>query len=378
MTDPGASGRAAEFKFRDPVKARALAKTLEQYASEIGREPVTVMHVCGSHEQAIAKYGLRSVLPKALNLIMGPGCPVCVTDLPEVDEAVVLALEGKIVATYGDMVRVPGTAKSLAEAQAEDARVEVIYSAAQAVELARQTDQEVVFFSTGFETTAVATAAILLQGDLPPNFSILSAHKYVPPAMELVAQIPASKVEGFLAAGHAATITGWGIFEPLVERYGIPVVVAGFEPLDILAGLVRLVELIKNDVRKVENMYPRCVTQEGNRVAQEQMWKVFRTAGGIWRGIADIPDGNLRLREEFAHVDARVKFDIDITRLWQHVPSALTEACVCGNIMSGLATPTDCTLFGKECDPENPVGACMVSSEGTCKIWYQYGGHPEL
>jgi len=378
MAEKGTGGQVAQLKFRDPVKARALADKLERVTAEIGRAPISLMHVCGSHEQAIAKYGLRSILPKPLDLIMGPGCPVCVTDLPEVDEAVVLAQDGKVVATYGDMVRVPGTAQSLADAQTEGARVEVIYSAAQAVELARQSDEDVVFFSTGFETTAVATAAIVLRGDLPPNFSILSAHKYVPPAMELVAQIPETKVEGFLAAGHAATITGWGIFEPFVERYGIPVVVAGFEPLDILAGLVRLVELIRDNVARVENMYPRCVTHEGNRVAQEQMWRVFRTAGGIWRGIANVPDGNLRLRDEYAHLDARARYDIDIGRLRPQVPSTLTEACICGAIMSGLATPTDCELFGKGCDPENPVGACMVSSEGTCKIWFQYGGHPDL
>ena len=378
MSETGIGGQVAQLKFRDPAKARALADKLARLAAEIGRSPVTLMHVCGSHEQAIAKYGLRSVLPKPLDLIMGPGCPVCVTDLPEVDEAVVLAQDGKIIATYGDMVRVPGTSGSLADAQAEGAWVEIIYSAAQAVDLARQTDREVVFFATGFETTAVATAAIVLAGQLPVNFSILSAHKYVPPAMDLVAQIPETQVEGFLAAGHAATITGWGIFEPFVERFKIPVVVAGFEPLDILAGLVRLVELIRDDTPKVENMYPRCVTREGNRVAQDQMWKVFRTAGGIWRGIADVPDGNLRLREEYAHLDARVRYDIDIRRLWQHIPSALAEACICGRIMSGLATPTDCKLFGEGCDPENPVGACMVSSEGTCKIWYQYGGHPDL
>ncbi|UCF21717.1 MAG: hydrogenase formation protein HypD [Gemmatimonadota bacterium] len=369
--------QSAELKFRDQAQALALSEKLELLFREIGRE-ITEMHVCGSHEQAIARYGLRSVLPKSLDLIMGPGCPVCVTDLPEVDEAVVLAQDGCIIATYGDMVRVPGTAKSLAEAQAEGGRIEIIYSAMQAVDLARRSDAEVVFFASGFETTAVATAAIVLQGDLPKNFSILSAHKYVPPAMEIVAQIPQTRIEGFLAAGHAATITGWGIFEKQVERYGIPIVVGGFEPLDILAALVRLTELIRNGEQVVENMYPRCVTKEGNRVAQEQLWRVFGTASGRWRGIADIPDGNLRLRDEFAHIDARRKFEIDLTRLRENVPSALAQQCVCGAIMSGLATPADCTLFGKECVPENPVGACMVSSEGTCKIWHQYGGHPDL
>ncbi len=336
------------------------------------------MHVCGSHEQAIAKFGLRTILPRQLDVIMGPGCPVCVTDLPEVDEAVVLAQDGVVIASYGDMLKVPGTSMSLADVQAEGAQIEVIYSAAQAVQLARRTEGEVVFFATGFETTAVATAAVALQEDLPANFSILSAHKYIPPVMEIVAEMPDTRVEGFLAAGHAATITGSGIFERFVERHKIPVVVAGFEPLDILAGLVRLVELIRDGTLAVENMYPRCVTRAGNAVAQEQLWKVFRTVGGRWRGIAHVPNGNLRLRDEFAHVDARARFEIDVRRLWQIAPPTLTQDCICGDIMAGIASPSDCRLFGKECDPENPVGACMVSNEGTCKIWHQYGGHPEL
>lgn len=370
-------GGVKELRFRDPAKARALAQTLERTVREVGREPVSVMHVCGSHEQAIAKFGLRSVLPKPLNVIMGPGCPVCVTDLPEVDEAVVLAQDGKIIATYGDMVKVPGTSKSLGDAQTEGARIEVVYSATQAVELARDTTEEVVFFASGFETTAVATAAVVLA-DPPPNFSVLSAHKYIPPVMEIVAEMPGTKVEGFLAAGHAATITGSKLFERFVERHQIPVVVAGFEPLDILAALVKLVELVRDGTPAVVNMFPRCVTPEGNRNAQRQLWKVFRTVGGRWRGIAHVPNGNLRLRDEFAHVDTRRRFDIDLRRLWNHAPSALTAVCICGDIMSGIAAPHQCPLFGKECVPDSPVGACMVSSEGTCKIWYQYGGHPDL
>ncbi|NIP56868.1 MAG: hydrogenase formation protein HypD, partial [Gemmatimonadetes bacterium] len=210
---------------------------------------------------------------------MGPGCPVCVTDVPEVDEAVALALDGVRVATYGDMLRVPGTGRSLADARSEGGRVEVVYSASQAVDLARETDEEIVFFASGFETTAVATAAVLLD-DPPANFSVLSAHKYIPPVMEIVAEMPETRVEGFLAAGHAATITGSEIFRRFVERHGLPVVVAGFEPLDILAGLVRLVELVRDEDPRVENMYPRCVTPEGNRTAQEAMWTVFRTVGG--------------------------------------------------------------------------------------------------
>jgi hydrogenase expression/formation protein HypD len=304
---------------------------------------------------------------------MGPGCPVCITDMPEVDEAVVLAQQGVRIATYGDMLRVPGTAMSLGEAQARGARVDVVYSISQAVELARTTGEPVVFFATGFETTAVATAAVLLS-DPPPSFSVLSAHKYIPPVMEIVAEMPGARIEGFLAAGHAATITGWGVFEAFVAEHGIPVVVAGFEPLDILAGLVRLVELVREGRPAVENMFPRCVTRQGNSRAQEKLWKVFRPTGGRWRGIAHVPNGNLRLRDEFAHVDARRRFDIDLASLWASAPSPLAHLCICGDIMAGIASPDRCKLFGKECVPDSPVGACMVSTEGTCRIWHEYGG----
>ncbi len=368
----------AELKFRDPERARALAGALARHTRALGRSPVSVMHVCGSHEQSIARFGLRAVFPRELEVIMGPGCPVCVTDMPEIDEGVALAQQGIRIATYGDMLRVPGTARSLADAQAEGGRVEVVYSVSQAVEIAeRHPAEEVVFFASGFETTAVATAAVVLAG-VPRNFSILSAHKYIPPAMEIVAEMPDTRVEGFLAAGHAAAITGSGVFEPFVRRHRLPVVVAGFEPLDVLAALVRLVELVGEGRAEVVNMYPRVVTREGNRPAQEKLWKVFRPLGGRWRGIAHIPNGNLRLRDEWAHLDARRRFDIGVSRLWDHAPSALAQRCICGDIMAGLRSPADCELFGKECVPESPVGACMVSSEGTCKIWHTYGGVPDL
>jgi hydrogenase expression/formation protein HypD len=371
--DPGVS----ELKFRDPARARALSHAIDTVVGEIGRAPVSVMHVCGSHEQAIARFGLRAALPRSLNVIMGPGCPVCITDVPEVDEGVALARQGVRIATYGDMVKVPGTVMSLADAQAQGASVDVVYSVTQALDLARHSSEPIVFFATGFETTAVATAAAVLQ-DPPANFFVLSAHKYIPPVMEIVAEMPDTRVEGFLAAGHAATITGWGVFEPFVARHRLPVVVAGFEPLDILAGLVRLAELIRDRRPTVDNMFPRCVTKEGNLRAQEQLWKVFRPIGGRWRGIAHVPNGNLRLRDEWAHLDARRQFDIDLHRLWDHAPATLVQDCICGDIMAGIRSPTDCSLFGRECVPHAPVGACMVSSEGTCRIWHQYGGHPDL
>jgi hydrogenase expression/formation protein HypD len=370
-------GALAELKFRDPVRARALSETLTRLTADCGPDPVSIMHVCGSHEQAIAKFGLRATLPRHLNVIMGPGCPVCITDVPEVDEGVALARQGVRIATYGDMLKVPGTVMALADVQAEGGKVDVVYSVAQAVDLARQSTAPLVFFATGFETTAVATAAAILQ-DPPRNFFVLSAHKYIPPVMEIVAEMPDTRVQGFLAAGHAATITGWGVFERFVMRHKLPVVVAGFEPLDILAGLVKLVELIRTGRAAVENMYPRCVTKEGNLRAQEQLWKVFRPIGGKWRGIAHVPNGNLRLRDEWAHLDARRQFDIDVESLWQYAPPTLVQDCICGDIMAGIKAPTDCVLFGKQCVPHSPVGACMVSSEGTCKIWHQYGGHPDL
>jgi hydrogenase expression/formation protein HypD len=367
----------APLEFRDPVQARELCGALARATDSVGGGPVSVMHVCGSHEQAIAKFGLRAAFPKALNVIMGPGCPVCITDQPEIDEAIALATQGVRIATYGDMVRVPGSAGALADAQAGGAKIDVVYSVAQAVEQARETTEPVVFFATGFETTAVATAAVLLRG-VPSNFFILSAHKYIPPVMEIVAEMPGTRVQGFLAAGHAATITGYGVFEPFVERHGLPVVVAGFEPLDILAALVKLVEMIGRGDRTVVNMFPRCVSRDGNANALRQLWEVFQPIGGRWRGIAHVPNGNLRLRDEWAAVDARRQFTIDIASLWRHAPASLVRQCICGNIMAGIASPADCALFGDACVPDTPVGACMVSSEGTCRIWHEYGGVPDL
>jgi hydrogenase expression/formation protein HypD len=367
----------AELKFRDPARARALADAIRRNVDAIGR-PVSVMHVCGSHEQAIARVGLRAVLPEGLQLIMGPGCPVCVTDAPEVDQAVALAAQGARVCTYGDMVRLPGTARSLADAQAVGGKVEIVYSVAQAVELAeKHPGDEVVFLGSGFETTAVATAAIALT-PVPKNFSILSVHKYVPAAMAVVAEIEDTHIEGYLAAGHAATITGYGIFEPFAKRTGSPVVVAGFEPLDILAAIAKLTELMKEKRPEVFNAYPRCVTRDGNLPAQKTLWKVFQPVTGTWRGIATVKDGNLDLREEWARLDARRRLSVDTSGVRDAAAEEEAKGCICGPIMLGLAVPTDCKLYGEACVPESPVGACMVSSEGQCRIWHTYGGTPDL
>jgi hydrogenase expression/formation protein HypD len=376
VTGPGSTDGENVLEFRDPAKAKALAERAEEIVAGLETDRVSVMHVCGSHEQSIAKFGLRSMLPDGLDLRMGPGCPVCVTDMPEVDEAVALARDGVTVATYGDMLHVPGTSASLSDVRSAGADVRVVYSAAEAVDIAAETDDDVVFFATGFETTAAPTAAVVTN-DPPENFWVLSAHKYVPPAMEVVAAMPETEVDGFLAAGNAATITGWGLFEELVDETDTPITVGGFEPLDILAGLVALLENIRDGEATVQNAYPRCVTEAGNEPAQEQLWDVFETESGEWRGIAHIPEANLVLRDAYAHADARAHFEIDTASL-SAADDSLVDQCLCGDIMAGRADPTDCDLFGEECTPEDPVGACMVSSEGTCKIWHEYGGRPDL
>jgi hydrogenase expression/formation protein HypD len=344
-----------------------LTERLATLVDDVDR-PIRVMHVCGSHEEAIAEFGLRSVLPDGLTVAMGPGCPVCVTDLPEVDEAVALADAGHVVTTYGDMVRVPGSDRSLADARAAGADVRTVYSATEAVEIARETDDEVVFFATGFETTAAPTASVLRDGP-PGNFSVLSAHKYIPPAMDVVAAHPDTRVDGFLAAGHAATITGTAVFEDVAERHDLPVVVGGFEPLDILLGLVRLLEDVRDGSASVTNAYPRCVSEVGNQAAQAALWDVFERVPGEWRGVADVPDATLAIRDAYAEYDARRRFDVAVPDT-----DARTDECLCGEIMAGRARPTDCALFGEQCTPRDPVGACMVSEEGPCRIQQEYGG----
>ncbi len=366
-----------ELKFRDPAKARALADALRRNVEAAGR-PVTIMHVCGSHEQAIARFGLRAVLPPGLRLVMGPGCPVCVTDAPEVDEAVALAGQGVRVCTYGDMLRLPGTARSLGDVQGDGAKVDVVYSVDQATDLARRAPgEEVVFLASGFETTAVATAAAARAAP-PENFSILSVHKWVPAAMDVVAAAPEKRIDGYLAAGHAAIITGWAIFEPFARRTGAPVAVAGFEPLDLLAALVEVTALVRDGRPAVANVYPRCVTREGNVPAQRALREVFRQVDGRWRGIGEVPGGNLALAPAFARLDARRRFAIDTAAVRDEEAAEAVKGCLCGPIMLGLAEPTDCRLFGRACTPESPAGACMVSSEGQCRIWHTYGGVPEL
>ena len=365
------------LNFRNQDMGRAFIQRLAQVVAQVETLPLAIMHVCGSHEQAIARFGLRSALPPGLSVIPGPGCPVCITDRPEIDAAIHLAESGIRVVTYGDMMRVPGSRGSLADARARGAMVDVAFAATDVLRIAEEHDGDVVFFATGFETTAVATAALVVAG-LPTNLSIYSAHKYIPPAMEIVAEMPETRIRGYLAAGHAATITGFGIFEAFCARHRVPVVVAGFEPLDILAGIVRLVELVRDGRNEVDNMFPRCVTREGNRRAQEVLWQVFRPTGAPWRGIAHVPNGNLRLQPTYAGLDATVRFAGRLAEIADDELAPTSDACICGDIMAGLRLPPACTLYGRDCTPDRPVGACMVSTEGTCRIWHEYGEQPTL
>ncbi len=319
---------------------------------------LTFMHICGTHEAAIARTGLRSLLPKGLKIVMGPGCPVCITPQGEIDAALELASRGVIIATYGDLLRVPGSHGSLESCGGD---VRVVQGVHKAVEIAKDTGKEVVFVSVGFETTAPTVAATILSRP-PANFSILSSHRLVPPAMKwLLAQGEAS-LDGFVLPGHVCTVMGFREY----EQFPVPQVVAGFEADDILLGLLMLADQVKSGVHRVDNAYPRAVTREGNVKAKEVMYSVFEPVDVEWRGFPVIPQSGLRLKEEFAQYDAQKKFGVEFKHVGKH------SACICDKVLRGIANPSDCKLFSKGCTPRTPIGPCMVSHEGACRIWQLY------
>ncbi|MCQ8893101.1 MAG: hydrogenase formation protein HypD [Methanolinea sp.] len=341
----------------------ALGKEIALKLGELVDRDLIFMHICGTHEAAISRTGLRRVLPGRLKIVMGPGCPVCITPQGEIDAALDLVKKGCTVATYGDLLRVPGTSGSL-ESSGGDVRV--VQGVHKAVEIARNTQKEVVFISVGFETTAPTVAAAILSGP-PENFSILSCHRLVPPAMKWLLEQGEARLQGFLLPGHVCTVAGYWEY----EQFPVPQVVAGFEPEDILLGLLMLVEQVRKGEARVENAYPRAVTREGNVKAQELMYRVFEPVDAEWRGFPVIPRSGLRLRKEFEQYDAQKKFDITI----RHVTKQ--TACLCDRVLRGMAEPTECRLFGRACTPRTPVGPCMVSHEGACRIWYTYRSHGE-
>ncbi|HPJ75156.1 MAG TPA: hydrogenase formation protein HypD [Methanoregulaceae archaeon] len=336
----------------------ALGNEISQELHRLVDREMNFMHICGTHEAAIARTGLRSVLPDRLKIVMGPGCPVCITPQGEIDAALELAEKGCIVATYGDLLRVPGTHGSLESCGGD---VRVVQGAHKAAEIARDSDKEVVFVSVGFETTAPTVAATILSRP-PENFSILSCHRLVPPAMRWLLEQGEADLHGFMLPGHVCTVMGYHEY----EEFPVPQVVAGFEAEDILLGLLMLAEQVRDGVARVENAYPRAVTREGNVKAQELMYEVFERQDAEWRGFPVIPQSGLKLRPEFAEYDAQQKFGVEFKHVGKH------SACICDRVLRGIAQPTDCKLFSKACTPRNPVGPCMVSHEGACRIWHMY------
>ncbi|HSO25712.1 MAG TPA: hydrogenase formation protein HypD [Methanobacteriaceae archaeon] len=329
-------------------------------------QPVKIMHVCGSHEHTIMHHGIRSLLPEEVEVVAGPGCPVCCVPAREIDECLKLAEQGVTITTFGDMLRVPGSKSSLAEAKGDGADVRVVYGVNNAVEIAQKLDNEVVFMSAGFETTAPTTASELLAGP-PENFSILSCHRLIPPALKFLIESGEVNLNALIEPGHVSTIIGTKPYDMFSEKYGIPQVVAGFNPLDILMAVYMILRQIKAGKAEVQNEYKRAVREEGNVKAQQVLEEVFYITSREWRGFPEIPDSVMEVREEFSQFNAREKFDIKVERV-KEAPTG----CICGPILRGVARPEECELFKEKCTPMNPIGACMVSKEGTCNIAYRY------
>jgi hydrogenase expression/formation protein HypD len=352
--------------YRDPQ----LAKTLADRIANISSRPVRLMEVCGTHTMAIFRHGIRSLLPDTVNLLSGPGCPVCVTDQADIDAFVDLARrDNTVIATFGDLMRVPGSGSSLQQERARGADVRVVYSPLDAIQIARETpDKTIVFLGVGFETTAPAIAATLItvrKMNLE-NFCVYSAHKTVPPALTALVGTGAAQIDGFLLPGHVSVIIGMQAYQPFWDQFSMPCVVTGFEPVDILEGLLQLIRQIETGDPQLANAYTRAVSPSGNRKAQETMAQVFASRDTRWRGIGVIPKSGLAIREAYSAHDARRRFDIQIS------PVPEPKGCACGAILTGTKTPPQCTLFRKACTPMSPIGPCMVSSEGTCAAYYRY------
>jgi hydrogenase expression/formation protein HypD len=355
-------------EFRD---SHVAAQLLEKISSRPSL-PVNIMEVCGTHTTAIFRHGIRALLPRHVSLIAGPGCPVCVTANRDMDWAIAFArLPGVILATFGDMVRVPGSASSLQQARAEGACVQVVYSTLDALEIARANPgRPVVFFGVGFETTAPTVACSVLEAERLgiANYFVYSVHKVMPPPMRALVEAGDVKIDAFLCPGHVSAIIGSEPYRSLAEDHHIPCVIAGFEPLDILQAIDMLLAMRAENRAEVEIQYRRVVRPEGNRVAVDQMYRVFCPADAEWRGLGPIPGSGLAVREEYARFDAARAFQIDPGPTREH------RGCRCGDVLRGVSTPPECPLYGVTCTPENPAGPCMVSSEGTCGSWYQYAG----
>jgi hydrogenase expression/formation protein HypD len=353
-------------EYRDP-------ELVEEFLREIHRittKPWTLMEICGGQTHSLVKNGILEMLPKEINMVHGPGCPVCVTSISVIDEAVHLALQpNTILCSFGDMLRVPGSSKSLLEAKAEGADVRILYSPLEAVQLAKDNpDKQVVFFAVGFETTAPANALSVIQADhlKLDNYSILASHVLVPPAMEAILGDAENRIDAFLAAGHVCTIMGMEEYYPIAEKYQCPIVVTGFEPVDLLQGILMAVQQLETGMYRLENQYSRSVQRAGNKMAMDTINEVFSVSDRAWRGIGNIPQSGYEVNDRYKKFNARLKFNLNLPAAEEN------KDCISGEIMKGLKKPRQCPNFGNRCVPEHPLGAPMVSSEGACAAYYHY------
>lgn len=357
-------------EYRDPEQVAAL---INQIHAET-KNSWTLMEICGGQTHSLVKNGLLEMLPDKITMVHGPGCPVCVTPVSVIDEAIWLASQpGVILCSFGDMLRVPGSKISLLEVKARGGDVRMVYSPLEAVELAKNNpDKQVVFFAVGFETTAPANALSVVHASKQKiqNYSILASHVLVPPAMEAILSDPENRIDAFLAAGHVCTIMGMNEYDPIAEKYRIPIIVTGFEPVDLLQGILSAIRQLEKGEYRVENQYTRYVQRAGNLLAQETLKDVFDISDRMWRGIGNIPNSGFEVKDIYRNYNAREKFDIDIPLAEENA------ACISGDIMKGLKKPIQCPNFGTACKPEHPLGAPMVSSEGACAAYYHYYGEP--
>lgn len=359
-------------EFRDPEVARRLLDDIHR----ITTRPWAIMEVCGGQTHSIIRNGIDQLLPPQIELIHGPGCPVCVTPLEIIDKALAIAAQpGVIFCSFGDMLRVPGSEKDLFRIKSEGGDVRIVYSPLDAVKLARQhPDRQVVFFGIGFETTAPANAMAVVQAKRQglTNFSMLVSHVLVPPAIEAILSSPTARVQAFLAAGHVCSVMGYWQYGPLAERFHVPIVVTGFEPLDILQGIRMAVRRLEAGEAGVDNAYPRAVTREGNKAAQAMLADVFEVTDRSWRGIGVIPASGWRLSAAYRDFDAEIRFGVG------SIQTQESTICRSGDVLQGHLKPNQCPAFGTICTPQTPLGATMVSSEGACAAYYRYGRFAEV
>ncbi|TET42921.1 MAG: hydrogenase formation protein HypD [Elusimicrobia bacterium] len=359
------------MKFVDEFRDKAIAERIVKKIKRFDSLKVNLMEVCGTHTMVIFKQGLKGILPKNVNLLSGPGCPVCVTSQEDIDKAIELAKDRNvIITTFGDMIRVPGTNSSLEKERGNGADVRIIYSPSEALRIARENPaREVVFLAIGFETTSPLIAASLLdaQKEKIDNFYIFSSHKLIPPAMEALLESKEVRIDGFICPGHVSVTIGSNAYKFIAQKYNVPCVIGGFEPLDVLQSIYMLLKQIKEKRAEVEIEYFRAVHPQGNRIAQELIAEVFEVSDVMWRGLGTIPKSGLRLKRKFSDFDAEKEFQPK-TRKSKENPD-----CACGEVLRGVKKPTQCKLYRKICTPEEPYGPCMVSSEGTCAAYYKYG-----